>query len=212
MKRLITLACLALVASQAFAGITLITNRADIDATDDVRWEDKGPVGTFLGSSFLIDSHGTPFTLLVQGDSMTRYDMGNGWATGFDPGEPLLYNQGRLSITGAKTCSDIGMDIDSDPFGVFTAHMAAYDGLGSFLGSVSVNGVSGSGGVTPFIGVHSDISNIHTVVLWVTQNDQSVAFAVDHASYRCCEAVPEPASMALLGLGAAALLRRKKSS
>lgn len=212
MKKLITLACLALVASQAFAGITLITNRADFVATDDVRWEDKGPEGTFLGSSFLIDSHGTPFTLLVEGENMTRYDMGSGWATGFDAGEPLLYNQGRLSITGAKTCSDIGMDIDSNPFGAFTAHMAAFDGLGSFLGSVSVNGVSGSDGVTPFIGVHSDISNIHKVVLWVTQNDKVVDFAVDHASYRCCEAVPEPASMAILGLGAAALLRRKKNS
>ena len=138
--------------------------------------------------------------------------MDNGWATGFDSGEPLMYSTSRLSITGAKTCSDIGMDIDSDPFGAFTAHMAAYDGLGQWLGTVETNGVSGFDGVTPFIGVHSDISNIHTVVLWVTQNDQSVAFAVDHASYRCCEAVPEPASLAALGLGAAALLRRKKNS
>ncbi len=204
-------------AGNALAAVTLLTTRAQITETDYIDWSQLGPNLTSVPDPSVVTTTGTPFNVLVDanGSGMTRLDGVTGWATGFAAGDPLLWvmGTGPLSLTGAKTCNDFGTEIDMDPFGAFNAHMDVYDGLNNLLGSFNVAGISGSPGITPFIGVHSDAGDIHHVVLSV-QDAAGVSqdFAINRVSYNCCGPVPEPASMSILALGALGLLRKKRSS
>jgi len=212
MKKILTFALLAVCASQAFAGVSLLTSRAQITETDYIEWSDLGPSGTVMGSPFIINTHGTPFPALVNGvPSFERRDQGFGWAGNFTPGDALLWtrdNPGALYLTGAKTCNDIGFNIQRDSYGAFTGKIAAFDGLDALLGVLSFNGNSNGNddGSALFVGVHSDAGDIHKLGVWM---DDESDFAINRVSISCCTAVPEPASMSALGLGALALLRKK---
>lgn len=216
MKKLLTIAGLAILASQSFATLTQLTSRAQITETDYIEWSDKGPAYTALSNPFVISTHGTPFDVLVKGPGsmQVRTQSGGGWAGNFNPGENVLYSMdsGPITLTGAKTCNDVGMNIQADFYGAYTAVIEAYNGLDQLLGSFSVNGVSTSAadGSAPFIGVRSDAGDIHMVKLYVTRTDGlPTTLAIDRVSYSCCSPVPEPATMSALGLGALALLRKK---
>ncbi|MBS1709469.1 MAG: PEP-CTERM sorting domain-containing protein [Armatimonadetes bacterium] len=218
MKKILTIAGLAILASQSFGALTQLTSRAQITETDYIEWSDKGPAFTALSNPFVISTHGTPFDVAVKGPAglEVRQQSFGGWAGDFNPGEYVLYSKGSgpLTLTGAKTCNDVGMNIQADFYGAYTAVMEAYDGLDTFLGSVSVKGVStaNADGTAPFIGVRSDAGDIHMVKLYIVRTDGApTSLAIDRVSFSCCAPVPEPASMSVIGMGALALLRRKKS-
>ncbi|MBX3111372.1 MAG: PEP-CTERM sorting domain-containing protein [Fimbriimonadaceae bacterium] len=212
MKRIISLACLGLLAAQAFGSVTLLTSRAQITETDYIDWADLGPDNTAAPSSFTISTHGTPFDVLISAPgTFERRTQSASWYGDFAPGDALLYYLGRtgVTLTGAKTCNDVGFQVDRNQYGAFGATLTAYDGLDNVLGSFHVNG-----NVTPdadnsalFVGVHSDAGDIHHVTIVM---DDLGDFAINRVSYACCSPVPEPATMSALGLGALALLRRKR--
>ncbi|MBS1709471.1 MAG: PEP-CTERM sorting domain-containing protein [Armatimonadetes bacterium] len=216
MKRIISLACLALAAGQAFAGVSVITNRASFVATDDLNY--TGSEFSAVANGTVYSTTGTPFNVKATSTgSMFRYDSASGWQGNFLPGEHLLYTTGdSITLTGTKTCIDMGAQIQSTLYGPFNARIEAYDGLDNWLGTFNLAGLSagannGSGtsdGSAIFIGIHSDAGDIHKVVFSVTSNEDA-GFAINHVSYNCCSPVPEPASMSALGLGALALLRKK---
>lgn len=216
MKRLLTFAGLAVFACNAFASVTLLTSRAQITETDYIDWGDLGADYTAPGNPFLITTHGTPFDISVSGsDEFNKRTQGASWFGNFNNGEQILFtgiDGSVVNLTGAKTCRDVGMNIQADYFGSFDANISAYDGLGNLLGSFSVAGTSDSNGdgTAPFIGVRSDAGDIHMVSLSVSRTDGlPIDFSINRVSYSCCGAVPEPASLSVLGLGALGLLRRK---
>ncbi len=217
MKKILLVSCLAVVASNVFASVTLLTSRAQITETDYIDWSDLGATFTPVADPTVVVTHGTPFNIGVDAGSATleRRDGDNGWLTGYATNDPLLYVQqpAELYLTGAKTCLSVGAVVDGDHFGNFTAYMEAWDGVGTYLGSVSVNGHSGDAGPTaPFIGIHSDAGDIHKVGIYVVNEEFGQdSFALNRVSYNCCGPVPEPASMSVLALGALGLLRKKRA-
>lgn len=225
MKRTLPVALMALIACHAFAGVNLITSRSSFTATDDLDWSTAGGELANVSSGTVVSTTGTPFQVKVTSDAgMTRYDEDSVWLGNFLPGEHLLANidsntgaiGSYMEVTGAKTCSDIGAQVQANFYGPFTAYVSAYNGLGQLIFSGSEAGVSngvvdGSGsanGSAIFIGVHSDAGDIHSLDFSVVDQFGGNEFGMDHVSYRCCGAVPEPASMSVLALGALGLLRR----
>ena len=216
MKRIVTIAALAALTCHAFAGVNVLTSRPA--GADDLDWAQLGPAGTVSPSGTIVTTTGSPFQVKVSSDrDLTRYTQSGGWAGNFAAGDELItnvdYTNGSgsyIELLGMKTCIDMGANIQSDYYGDYVARISAYDGLDNLLGSFTVSGTSNSNGdgSAVFLGVHSDIGDIHRVV-YSLDSANGPGFALNHVTYNCCAPVPEPASMTILGLGAAALLRRK---
>ncbi len=214
MKKILLASCLAILASNVFASVTLLTSRAQITETDYIDWADLGATFTPVPASFVISTHGTPFNVNVSGPGpMERRDEGNGWLGDFTPGDALLWTNsqsGPLTLTGSKTCNEVGMSVQRDQYGAYGMTISAYDGLNNLVGSFHLNGNVGSAedGSALFAGIRSTAGDIHSVVI---QMDDNGDFALNRVSYSCCGPVPEPASMSVLALGALGLLRKKRA-
>ena len=212
MKRTLIIAAFAAVACNAFAGVTVLTSRPA--GTDDLNWAQLGNDGDAVADGSIANTVGTPFKVKVTSDDdMVRYDQSGIWSGNFTPGDNLLFTYGStLQLLGEKTCIDMGANIQANWYGEFVARITAYDGLDNVLGSFTVSGVASDAadGSAPFLGVHSDSGDIHRVVYSLDSAvNGNTEFAINNVTYNCCAPVPEPASMSILGLGAAALLRRK---
>lgn len=214
-KNILMAAMTALLGTQAFASLTLLTDRSQIAATADLGIGQFGPVNTIVPSGSIGTTTGTDvFGVKIEGtSSMKRLDEGNGWFGFFNSGENLLWTTDGevVKFTQAKSAQAVGMDVQRNYFGdKYTLHLAAYDGLGQLLGQVDSDVSAFSAG---FIGARSSDNNILSYYLWVTSEATTPNnFAFDHVSIECCNPVPEPATMSALGLGALALLRRKRNS
>ena len=117
-----------------------------------------------------------------------------------------------ISITFASSQMAVGTQIQSNSFGEFTAQIDVYNNLNQLLGSYAAGGTNlgGSGNTNPFLGVSSSESDIAKLV--ISSTNDSLGIIINRVEAGPCGAVPEPASMATLGLGAVALLRRRKKA
>lgn len=209
-------------ASNASA-LVFVGTRAGINANDSIGWRANygASFNNVANPSLGLTALSTVFQVSGQGANtgLQRLDEGNGWNGIFNGGDDLLFmNQGTvgnaLSIRFAVTQYAVGMRVQENFFGVYDATIAAYDGLGLFLGAFTVQGnnTGGSTGTAPFLGVESNQPNIGRIDIYSNLvNGGTAGTSVDMVSLRNC-AVPEPGTIAALGLGAIALIRRRRSA
>ena len=213
--RILTLAGLAVAAVSANA-LTLVTNRANINANDSIDWGQFGAAftGVVDGSMGTSTVYNMPF-MITDGNGFERRDQwSGGWAGNFTQDDRLLWTKspGVTTIRFASYVQAVGANIQDDFFGPFTATIEAFDGFGVSMGSFQVNGNSNSNndGSAIFVGVASNAFNIAKITYQVQGASGALDdFAINEVAMNAC--VPEPGTIAALGLGAIALIRRKRS-
>ncbi|MFN8218671.1 MAG: PEP-CTERM sorting domain-containing protein [Fimbriimonadales bacterium] len=212
--RILTLAGLAVAAVSANA-LTLVTNRANINANDSIDWGQFGApfTGVVDGSMGTSSVYNMPF-MITDGNGFERRDQWTGgWAGDFTQGDKLMWTQGGrgFELIFGYTLKAVGAQIQRDQFGAFTATIEAFDGLGDSLGSFTINSNStaNNDGSAAFLGVESNAHDIARIVYTVDAGQTGNDFALNEVSMNAC--VPEPGTIAALGLGAIALIRRKRS-
>jgi PEP-CTERM motif len=209
------------VAGPVRADLTLVTDRASLNANDSINWGQFGGSGTTVPSGSTVttalgntatvtDASGNPI-ILVQSTS---------WYGNFSPGDNLLYTgaafgsgNGPLTLlTFATAVGGIGAQIQADYYGSFTAQITAYDASNNVLGVFTENGTANGNadGSAIFIGVISSTANISSIQFALT-NDVGGGngdFAINQVSIGgpSVSTVPEPSTFAVAGLGGLGLL------
>ena len=210
-KILILSSILGLAASSQ--ALTFLSDRSMVGANDGISWGQFGPEFTDIPSvsNGFTDNGGLFQVLGPDGQTpIERVDQPSSWAGDFNDGDQLIWDQvpGGLTIRLAQSVNAIGLQLDPDAYGAFIGHIEAYDGLGNDLGGFDANGTvtNNDDGSALFLGVGSDRFNIAKIV--ITSTNDGSGLAVNQVSMQEC--VPEPASFAVLGLGALALIRRRR--
>jgi hypothetical protein len=212
---------LAACASQAQAGLVLVTNRTALNGNDTIDWGQFGSTFTNVPnpSNFTTTGGLSGTVSKLQSGEFQRRDQGNGWAGNFTNGDRLLWTQdfnsspNNIKISLPHGMSAGGAQIQADFFGAFTAQIQAFDTHGNPLGSFTENGTSNSNGdgSAIFIGVRDTTTPIGSIALSLTSaSNDSADFAINQFSLdsrlpASTGGVPEPSTLALFAFGAAGL-------
>ncbi len=175
--------------------LTLATSRADIDATATIDWANAAPNNTDIaGNPFVIESSvgATYHVRKNTTGNFKRLNQGSGWAGNFAPGDAVLNHgnsDGPVIIEAASRgglFSAIGMQIQPNQSGPFTATIRAYDMNGGLLGTHTVNGTSAAtaDNTAIFIGVKSTAENIHSISVDTNTTDWGGDFAINRVSIK----------------------------
>lgn len=214
MKRYILLAAMtAVLGAQASATLTLLTDRSQLTPTADLGISQfgaelatvpNGSVGLTTGDVFQVG-------ITAPGD-MQRLNQDTSWGGNFAPNEPLLFTNnlsGPVTLNLAKSAFAIGMDVERNQILQYHVHVEAFDGLGVSLGSFDSASVYDD---TIFVGVRNTDNTILSVTYEIVPDADTspTDFAFNHVSIECCPAVPEPASMVVLGGASLLALRRRR--
>jgi hypothetical protein len=145
---------------------------------------------------------------------LTRVDQDATWGGNFASGQAALWSGGfdanfqtqaggLLGVGFSRGVRGVGAQIQRNLFGSFVATITAY-GVNGLLGSFSVNGDStgDADGSAVFLGIYDPTGSITRVTFDVAGGDFAIGGPL------VSTAVPEPASLSLLGLGLALGARR----
>lgn len=228
--RLIVVGSAMALATASFAGPATVAvyNVGDLGANDFIAWDQFGSDFSQIASgTHGFTNNGIGFTFYSANDFTGQDDGGSGevrtegvsWDGIFNGGDRLLYfhnsfaqTQSDIALVFDKAVGGVGANIQSNAFGNYTANMGAWDGAlgGNALafGAVDGNNTGLEDGTAPFMGAVGGM--IRTVYYSFHMKDGSDDLGAGMANVLVNDnAVPEPASMAALGIGFVALLRRR---
>jgi hypothetical protein len=162
-------------------------------------------------------SDGGSFTGLVEGtDWFGNFTVGNDVLYTGDTNNPFAASS-SFTMNFNTAVAGLGLQITSNFYGAFTASLEVFNGATS-LGVFNVGGVmdGNEDGTAPFLGALSDAVNINKAVFTLTSNTGAglgVNRLLTTDTPTNGRAVPEPATLSLMGIGAAAaFLRRRRQS
>ncbi len=216
MKRYILLAAMtAVLGAQASATLTLLTDRSQLTPTADLGISQFGAEFATVPNGSVGLTTGDVFQVAINapGD-MERLNQDTSWGGTFASGEPLLFTNGfsgPVTLNLAKSAFAIGMDIERNYIDSYHVHVEAWDGLGLSLGSFDTGTVYDD---HLFVGVRNTDNTILAVTYEIVGEGDTdpTDFAFNHVSIECCPAVPEPASMVVLGGASLLALRRRRKA
>lgn len=229
LKRTVATMAASLVAAASFATFTPVTSAAALGGNDFIDWSQFGPSFTPVPSGAAgFTNLGLAFTVWSadevsgadNGGPLTRYDEDNGWAGTFAPGTPLLYvgnsnpsTNTVIKIVFASQVRGVGMQASSNRFGDFNVNAGYWDPYpGNFVGFSSNSGVNAadSHDGSAYTGGYTDVGGITEVYLRADMADGSENLGFGVGQVDLINPVPEPATMAAVGIGIAAVIRRRR--
>ncbi len=205
----------------AHATIVSITSPGALGANDYVNWGTVGVEYTTIDTPFSVTSNGGINIGVSDPNMAGNFELltqGSGWGGNFNPGDKLLSttgNPGPIILSFSNPVAGAGTQIQSNNADSFTAEIEALGATGNILASYDFTGNStGAGdGSAIFIGLLSDSDNIDAISFNVLSVQSGLTdFAINQADLVSLgtSAVPEPATVSLLGLGALGLFFRRK--
>jgi hypothetical protein len=235
MKLRLSFAAAALAAAAvSFAQAHATNTPGDLAANDMIDWGQFGQGATLASGTHGFTNNGIGFTYYStnaytgasDGGTAAVLQEGTTWNGIFNPGDTVLYQQSSftnnfsvLTIIFDQAVAGAGAYVQSNAFGNFTVYGSFYDaaypgGTNLDFGFASGNNTGGSTGTAPFLGVISTQNDVVGLYYAAAMDDNvtdDAGMGMGNVLVRD-NAVPEPASMAALGMGALALIRRRRKT
>jgi hypothetical protein len=228
MRKYLTIAVplvLLLAGVPAQAATIQVASPAGLAASDYYDWG-QYTEGAVNGSPLGATSNGGDTATLNDVAGFTRLVEGNTWFGNFTVGDNVLYTgnpttpfsaSNSFSINFAAAVAGLGLQIQSNFLGAYGASLEVFNG-GTSLGVFNVAGLNDGNedGTASFLGARSSAVDITRAVFSLTLNAGAGLggnrLLVTDTPFSSAAAVPEPGTLTLMGIGAAALIRRRRSA
>jgi len=215
-----------LAAAPAWAAVSTVASVAALGPNDSLFWGQYGaaPNGGASTPAPWVSTAGATGSVSATDGFIRRKDEGNGFLGNFTLGDRLLFEPNSnfaspnptawtsevITLSFTSPVRGFGAQFQGIQLAGFTLRMTAYTAANVQLGTFDFTGTNGGleNGTAPFFGLLSTNTDISYVQLRTANpsgnpSPGNMAFAMNEV--RILSAVPEPASWALLGAGAAAL-------
>lgn len=235
MKFRLTFAFAAFAVATAAFGQSAVYTPGGLFANDSINFDQfgLGDFNTVNSGSHGFTQNGIGFTLYSTNDAtgqddgfafIQATDGANGVHGIFNGGTRIMYHSGSalsnnsdVALVFDQAVSGVGMNFQSNAFGNFTGYMGAWDNPFPTANPIAFGSIGGNNtglidGTAPFMGILDPNNNIKAVYLKVTMDSGADDLGSLFGNVLVQDQpVPEPASMAALGLGVAALIRRRRA-